>query len=102
MVYRIYVEKRKELGKLIKKRDSIVIDQFNKFSQVVNSEMERQLREKQMWDAFFIKEMKRSANYSVPGSGKTSIAYGAFSYLNSDTVNKVDTTSTTEWEWYCK
>lgn len=85
----IQIEKRKELGKLIKKRDSIVIDQFNKFSQVVNSEMERQLREKQMWDAFFIKEMKKSANYSVPGAGKTSIVYGAFAYLNKEGIDKV-------------
>lgn len=85
----IQIDKRKELGKLIKKRDSIVINQFNKFSLIVNSEMERQLREKQMWDAFFIKEMKKSANYSVPGAGKTSIVYGAFAYLNKNGIDKV-------------
>lgn len=85
----IQIDKRKELGKLIKKKDSIVIGQFNKFSLIVNSEMERQLREKQMWDAFFIKEMKKSANYSVPGAGKTSIVYGAFAYLNKTGIDKV-------------
>ena len=85
----IQIDKRKELGKLIKKRDSIVINQFNKFNLIVNSEMERQLREKQMWDAFFIKEMKKSANYSVPGAGKTSIVYGAFAYLNKVGIDKV-------------
>lgn len=85
----IQIDKRKELGKLIKKRDSIVIDEFNKFKLTVNSEMERQLREKQMWDAFFIKEMKKSANYSVPGAGKTSIVYGAFAYLNKLGVDRV-------------
>lgn len=85
----IQIEKRKELGKLIKKKDSFVVPEFNKFSLIVNNEMTRQLREKQMWDAFFIKEMKRSANYSVPGAGKTSIVYGAFAYLNSKEIDKI-------------
>lgn len=85
----LQIDKRKELGKLIKKKDSLVTIEFNKFKSIVDSEMERQLRDKQMWDAFFIKEMKKSANYSVPGAGKTSIVYGAFAYLNSDSVSKV-------------
>ena len=85
----LQIDKRKELGKLIKKRDSLVLGEYNKFKLLVDSEMERQLRDKQMWDAFFIKEMKKSANYSVPGAGKTSIVYGAFAYLNSGGVNKV-------------
>lgn len=86
----IQIEKRKELGKLIKKQDSFVIPEFNKFKTIVNQEMERPLREKQMWDAFFIKAMKKSANYSVPGAGKTSIVYGAFSYLSSSEINRID------------
>lgn len=86
----LQIDKRKELGKLIKKRDSIVLTEFQYFNKLVNSEMERQLREKQMWDAFFIKEMRKSANYSVPGAGKTSIVYGAFAYLNSNCINKID------------
>ena len=43
-----------------------------------------------MWDAFFITKMWKSANYSVPGAGKTTIVYGAFAYLNSKQVNEVD------------
>lgn len=43
-----------------------------------------------MWDAFFISEMTKSANYSVPGAGKTSIVYGAYSYLTSKEKNKID------------
>lgn len=85
----LQIEKRKELGKLIKKKDSLVLAEYNKFKSIVDFEMERQLRDKQMWDAFFIREMKKSANYSVPGAGKTSIVYGAFAYLNSKDVNKV-------------
>lgn len=84
------IEKRKELGKLIKRKDSVVYQKFLEFNTVVNSEMERKLRDKQMWDAFFITKMIKSANYSVPGAGKTSIVYGAFSYLNSKEINEVD------------
>ena len=86
----LQIDKRKELGKLIKKKDSLVINEYNKFKEIVDSEMTRSLRDKQMWDAFFIKAMKKSANYSVPGAGKTSIVYGAFAYLNKvDKVNKI-------------
>lgn len=84
------IDKIKELGKLIKKQDSFVIEKFDYFSHIVNNELQRQLREKQMWDAFFITEMVKSANYSVPGAGKTSIVYGAYSYLTSKEKSKVD------------
>ena len=67
------IDKRKELGKLIKRKDSAVYQKFLEFNTVVNSEMYRKLRDKQMWDAFFITKMIKSANYSVPGAGKTSI-----------------------------
>ncbi len=85
----LQIENRKELGKLIKKKDSFVVPEYNKFRTIVDNEMNRPLYEQQMWDAFFIKEMKKSANYSVPGAGKTSIVYGAFAYLNSADINKV-------------
>lgn len=84
------IETRKELGKMIKKKDSSVYQAYTKFSTIVHNEMQRKLREKQMWDAFFIVQMVKSANYSVPGAGKTSIVYGAFSYLNSSEKNLVD------------
>lgn len=85
----IEIEKRKELGASIKKRKNFVYEEYLRFSELVNKEMYRELRESQMWDAFFIKQMVKSANYSVPGAGKTSIVYGAFSYLNSPEINKV-------------
>jgi len=34
--------------------------------------------------------MIRSANFSVPGTGKTSIVYGAFAFLSSDLINEVN------------
>lgn len=85
------IEKIKELGKLIKKQDSFVIEDFNEFSEIVNDELERRLRDKQMWDSFFICQMIKSANYSVPWSGKTSIVYWAYAYLTSKKKKKIDT-----------
>jgi len=80
----ILIEKRRSLGIAIKERLSILTDQFSEFSQVVNANMIRKLREPQMWDAFHIAKMRRSANFSVPGAGKTSIVYGAFAYLEKN------------------
>lgn len=84
----LVIEKRKNVGIAIKHKDPLVIDDFNKFKEIVNTEMVRKLREPQMWDAYHIVTMIKSANFSVPGSGKTSIVYGAFAYLSS--LNKVD------------
>lgn len=77
----IQADKRKSLGIAIKAKDPCVFDAFNEFKSAVDEAMERKLRDPQMWDAFHIAKMKRSANFSVPGSGKTSIVYGAFAYL---------------------
>ena len=85
------IEKVKELGKLIKKQDSFVLKDFEEFSDIVNNELERKLRDKQMRNAFFICQMIKSANYSVPWSGKTSIVYWAYAYLTSKKKNKIDT-----------
>lgn len=84
----ILIDKRKNVGIAIKHRDDFLLDDFNKFKQIVNKELSRQLREPQMWDAYHIATMIKSANFSVPGAGKTSIVYGAYAYLSF--LNKVD------------
>ena len=68
----MYLDTRYKLGTEIKKRDSKLQEGFCSFCAVVNSNMTRQLRERQLWDAFFMATMKKSSNFSVPGSGKTS------------------------------
>lgn len=84
------IEKRKNLGIAIKHKDKIVINDFDNFKQIVDNNLERKLREPQMWDAYHIAKMHKSANFSVPGAGKTSIVYGAFAYLsNIGVVNKI-------------
>ena len=86
----IQAEKRKSLGCAIKAKSPLVLDSFNEFKNVVDECLARPLRDPQMWDAFHIAKMKRSANFSVPGAGKTSIVYGAFAYLlKTKEVNKI-------------
>ena len=84
------LSKRKNLGIDIKNQVNHLYNKFNEFSEIVNNEMYRKLRVKQMWDAFHIVSMIRSANFSVPGAGKTSIVYGAFAYLNRKENRKVN------------
>ena len=77
----IKAEKRRSLGIAIKQKETILTQEFNHFKKVLSDSMIRKLREPQLWDAFHIVNMIRSANFSVPGAGKTSIVYGAFAYL---------------------
>jgi len=76
------IDKRKSLGIDIKEHNDIVKSKFEEFKDIVSVEMERQLKPNQMWDSFHMVAMVKSANFSVPGSGKTSMVYGAFAYLN--------------------
>ncbi|MBU3131031.1 DEAD/DEAH box helicase family protein [Clostridium gasigenes] len=86
----IYIEKRSNLGIDIKRQDEKLRDKFKEFSKVVNRNMSRELREKQMWDSFFMFAMAKSANFSVPGSGKTSSVLGVYAFLKAKSlVNKI-------------
>ena len=86
--HELYVEKRYNLGVEIKHQDDKLKDQFAEYKQIVDSLMERKLREKQMWDSFYMCFMKKSANFSVPGSGKTASVLGAYAYLKSQSLVK--------------
>ncbi|MCI7541227.1 MAG: DEAD/DEAH box helicase [Veillonellaceae bacterium] len=79
----IHIQERRRLGLDIKRHDSRLREKFGEFSSVVNQRMERRLRDRQMWDAFFMTLMKKSGNFSVPGSGKTSSVYGMFAFLQA-------------------
>lgn len=86
----MHVEKRYLMGNEIKQRDSKFSQQFEQYKQVVDGAMSRKLRDKQMWDSFFMCTMKKSSNFSVPGSGKTASVLGVYAYLKSrNIVNKL-------------
>lgn len=77
-------------GILIKKKDVAFQKTFNQFARIVQNEVSRPLFDLQMWVSFFHTFMKRSANFSVPGAGKTSMVYGAYAYLSSSQINKIN------------
>lgn len=85
-----WIEERAKYGVLIKSQDTLIMNRFKKFEEVVSRELARSLREKQMWSAFYMQQMKNAANFSVPGAGKTSMIYGVFAYLNSSEINEID------------
>ena len=85
-----WIEERSKYAILLKSQDGKILNRFNQFQQIVKNELVRPLREKQMWSAFYMQQMKKAANFSVPGAGKTSMIYGVFAYLNSPQINKVD------------
>lgn len=76
------LEKLALLGLSIKQRDHSHNDYFELFKSEVGRLTENDLRDEQLWDAYFAFRLKRSANFSVPGSGKTATALGMFAYLN--------------------
>lgn len=79
----LYLKERTSLGDAIKAKDEVILPEFDKFKAIVNSELERELKEPQMWDAFHAVNMVAACNFSVPGTGKTTIAYGSYGYLSS-------------------
>lgn len=86
----LYIASRKKLGIELKTDATFLDDKYLAFKEIVDSKMERQLRDKQMQDAFFMCTMKKSANFSVPGSGKTSSALAVYAYLkHMDIVDKI-------------
>ena len=77
------MESRSRLGVELKNQDGKHAQRFAEYSAIVNSSMSRRLRDKQMWDSFFMFAMQKSGNFSVPGSGKTSSVLGMYAYLKA-------------------
>lgn len=77
----LYITSRRKLGIELKTDATFLDDKYLSFKQIVDSKLERRLRNQQMQDAFFMCAMKKSANFSVPGSGKTSSALAVYAYL---------------------
>lgn len=86
------LEKRRKLGILVKdgSRKEIWGSSFIKFKNIVDSERMARLKDKQRVSAFYHYQMVSSADFSVPGTGKTYISYGLFAFLSSLKIRKVD------------
>ncbi|OME46839.1 hypothetical protein BSK59_28765 [Paenibacillus odorifer] len=77
----LYIKERSMLGIELKQQHVKLMNRFEEYRFVVDSQMSRKLRDKQMWDSFFMCAMQKSGNFSVPGSGKTSSVLGVYAYL---------------------
>lgn len=86
----MHINERANVGMAVKQQSPDVFERFNKYKNIVDNSMDRKLRDKQMWDSFYMCTMRRSGNFSVPGSGKTSSVLGVFAYLTQENfVNKI-------------
>ena len=84
------LREKARVGLLIKAHDESVADRFDEFRRAEDILMQRPLKDRQLWDAFFMSAMGRSANFSVPGSGKTASVLGTFAYLRErDLVDRI-------------
>lgn len=79
-----------KIGAKIKERAFLESDAFNEFKRQVNSNVRRPLRDAQLQSAYHLIHVKRTMNFSVPGSGKTASVLGAYAYLlEKKEVNKL-------------
>lgn len=89
-----FIRERADYGKAIKyyrnEVDPAITDRFEKFKEIAVRALARPPRDVQLWCAFYMYEMQRASNFSVPGAGKTTMAYLAFSYLTAPEVDQVD------------
>lgn len=77
------VAEKSRAGIEIKAHDAKYADRFSQYAEVVNGAFVRPLRQRQMWDSFFMCAMGKAGNFSVPGSGKTASVLGVFAYLEA-------------------
>lgn len=85
-----FIKEQSEAGLTIKAGDSRWKNEFDCFKEVVGQEITRPLKPEQEKASFFLSVMKKAANFSVPGAGKTAMMYGTFAYLSSPEQDKVD------------
>ncbi len=79
----MHIELRSRLGMELKDHAEKLRPHFDEYRAAVDAGMARRLRERQMWDSFFLCAMQKSANFSVPGSGKTAAVLGMYAFLRS-------------------
>lgn len=85
-----YINEQRDAGLTIKANDSRWNAELESFAKIVGNEISRPLKPDQERASFFLSKMKRAANFSVPGAGKTAMMYGVFAYLSSSEIDKVD------------
>jgi len=83
------INKRIKLAAAIKENKNLDLrsNNFYKFKAIVDNETYLRLKDNQVKNSYFHYVMKSSADYSVPGTGKTFISYGLYAFLTSNKQN---------------
>ena len=84
------INEQRVAGVTIKEYDDRWNDELQQFKEVIDQEISRPLKPQQVQASFYLATMKRAANFSVPGAGKTAMTYGAFAYLSSSALDEVN------------
>lgn len=84
------IQEHRIAGMTIKGYDSRWQSELVQFENILSQEITRPLKRQQLQASFYLAKMKRAANFSVPGAGKTAMMYGSFAYLSAPSVNKVN------------
>lgn len=84
------IQEHRIAGMTIKGYDSRWQAELAIFENILAQEITRPLKRQQLQASFYLAKMKRAANFSVPGAGKTAMMYGAFAYLSAPVVNQVN------------
>lgn len=84
------IDEQRIAGLTIKDYDLRWNDEVTEFSRILNQEISRPLKPQQLQASFYLATMKKAANFSVPGAGKTAMMYGAFAYLSSPEVDEIN------------
>src|SRR5699024_9685653 len=65
------INEQRVAGSTIKAMDSRWNKDLFEFNRIIDEEITRPLKKEQLQASFYLSIMKRAANFSVPGSGKT-------------------------------
>jgi len=87
---RYAINEQRIAGETIKAKDARWQEELATFKAVLDVEISRPLKEEQLQASFYLATMKRAANFSVPGAGKTAMMYGAFAWLSSQGIAATD------------
>jgi SNF2 family DNA or RNA helicase len=86
-LFKEFSEKAKSIRDNEFKGNKELIEEFDKFQSTIKDILVRELYPLQLLSSFHMAFAQNSCNFAVPGAGKTSIVYGAYSYLKSLPVN---------------
>ena len=83
------INEQRIAGSTIKSSDGRWNEELVVFETILDEEISRPLKRKQLQASFYLATMKKAANFSVPGAGKTAMMYGAYAYLSSRKIGQV-------------